>query len=136
MVAGAIDIVILHKEDDRDADVGEDLAVRVVKGAPGVVGGPDLTAQNRKEGRVRNPSRVRAALSAAQPPPLALAVRFLRPGIPDQVRPVGQPGKTERSAPFPGEIWKTSLSLSRLWAIMSITKTPTMRTAERSVTPP
>src|ERR1700727_1430489 len=42
VVARTIDVVILHEEDDRDARVGEDLAVGIVEGAARVLMGTDL----------------------------------------------------------------------------------------------
>ena len=50
VIARAVDVVVLHEQDDRDAGVGEDLAVGVEERAPRVVVRPDLAVMTGMSG--------------------------------------------------------------------------------------
>src|SRR5262249_13227976 len=61
VIAGAVDIVILHEEHDRYASVGEYLSVRVVQRAPRVRGHAYVAGQLKERRHLRDRGTVRTA---------------------------------------------------------------------------
>jgi len=66
MVAGAVNVVIFHKEDDRNAGIGENLAVGVVESAARVEDSTHLTRKAQEWSHLRDRRAVRAAPAAQE----------------------------------------------------------------------
>src|SRR5262249_30853174 len=98
VVALAVDVVVLHEQDDRDAHIGEDLAIGVVERTSGVEGQADLIEERGVLRQARHrlavwTSSARAGVSAA-----GALVPAVGACVPGHGRLVGLLGQPERVA--------------------------------------
>src|SRR5580700_1344672 len=101
VVAAAVDVVVLHEQNDRDASVGEDLGVGVVERAAGIDHSPDLAAKFQEWSDLGDRRAVRTATPAGTAGPVGLGVPLRHRGVPNLAGDVSLFGKPERGRAGP-----------------------------------
>src|SRR6516225_4629554 len=101
MVTQPVDVIVLHEQDDRDAEVRERLAVSVEKSAARIVVGADLSGEGEMLGQRGNRSAVLASLAATGAAARWLAVPRDGRGVPGLIGEVGLVSEPERFRPCP-----------------------------------